>query len=38
MAGIIDSAEHGEFRAIQSTAPLPAELPEDWDPFARTLA
>lgn len=38
MAGIIDSAERGEFRTIQSTAPLPAELPQDWDPFASTLA
>ena len=37
MAAIIDSAENGEFRAVESTAPIPAELPEDWDPFARTL-
>jgi predicted dehydrogenase len=37
MAAITDSAQNGEFRAIASTAPIPAELPEDWDPFARTL-
>lgn len=37
MAAIIDSAENGEFRAIESTAPIPAELPQDWDPFASTL-
>ena len=37
MAAIIDSAENGEFRAVESIAPLPAVLPDDWDPFARTL-
>jgi predicted dehydrogenase len=38
MTAIIDSAQNGEFRAIESTAPVPAELPGDWDPYAKTLA
>ena len=37
MAAIIDSAENGEFRAVESTAPIPLELAEGWNPFARTL-
>ena len=37
MAAIADSAETGEFRTVASTAPVPPELPADWDPHARTL-
>lgn len=38
MAAIADSARSGEFRAVHSSAPIPEELPQDWDPYAGTLA
>ncbi len=38
MAAIAESARRGEFLDVASTAPIPAELPDDWDPLARTLA
>jgi predicted dehydrogenase len=37
MAAIAGSAESGEFLTVNSTAPVPPELPADWDPFASTL-
>lgn len=37
MAAITESAQNGEFLDVHSTAPVPAALPEDWDPFAATL-
>ncbi len=38
MAAIADSAESGEFRDVESSAPIPEELPQDWDPYAGTLS
>jgi hypothetical protein len=38
MAAIADSAESGEFRDVESSAPIPQELPEGWDPYTGTLS
>lgn len=38
MAAISDAAERGEYVNVASSAQIPAELPDDWDPFAQTLA
>ncbi|HEV2345884.1 MAG TPA: Gfo/Idh/MocA family oxidoreductase [Actinocrinis sp.] len=38
MAAITDSAERSEFLNVASSTAVPAELPDDWDPHARTLA
>ncbi|MCW2879030.1 MAG: oxidoreductase [Sphaerisporangium sp.] len=38
MTAIIESAEHGEFRHLETTVAEPAPLPEAWDPHAATLA
>jgi predicted dehydrogenase len=37
MAAVIDSAQDGAFRTVGSTAPVPPELPADWDPHASAL-
>ncbi len=37
MAAIADSAESGEFRDVESSAPIPEALPDGWDPYAGTL-
>jgi predicted dehydrogenase len=37
MTAIAESAERGEFVAIESTFPIPEPLPEDWAPEARTI-
>lgn len=37
MAAVAESAAHGEFRDIYSTAPQPETLPVGWDPYAPTL-
>jgi predicted dehydrogenase len=38
MTAIAESAERGEFVAIEAGFPTPEPLPEDWDPYARTVA
>jgi predicted dehydrogenase len=38
MTAIGESAERGEFRRIETDAPVPEPLPEDWDPHAATLS
>ncbi|MBS2966152.1 Gfo/Idh/MocA family oxidoreductase [Actinocrinis puniceicyclus] len=38
MAAIADSAAAGEFRQVPGGVPAPAPLPDDWDPYASTLA
>ncbi|MFC6085856.1 Gfo/Idh/MocA family protein [Sphaerisporangium aureirubrum] len=37
MTAIIESAERGEFRRIETDAPLPEPLPAGWDPRAATV-
>lgn len=37
MTAITESAERGEFRRIETDAPLPAPLPAHWDPYEATL-
>ncbi len=37
MTAISESADRGEFVAVESSCPTPKPLPEDWNPMDRTL-